>query len=173
MLFIVGSLLLLSYCTDKLRARTYHELVEKALGSFWSSVCTYALILYSYGCCLTFLLLIEDQFKTAFTSYFGSHYEHVWYMNTFLITNICAIVFILPFCFTDSLDLLKYPSSCGVLIIGYIVWMVFQHLHSKPDPFPVEYHLERWTDVFKCVPAICFSYQVKEYHLTKKSFFLI
>lgn len=38
-------------------------MIDKTLGKKWSNFTTVAIVLFSYGGCLTFLLLISDQFK--------------------------------------------------------------------------------------------------------------
>lgn len=60
---IISSLLILTYCTEKSKSSSYHEMVDKTLGKGWSNFTTLAIIIFSYGGCLTLLLLISDQFK--------------------------------------------------------------------------------------------------------------
>lgn len=62
-LLIILSLVILTYCTEKSKSNSYHEMIDKTLGKKWSTWTTFTIILFSYGGCLTFLLLISDQFK--------------------------------------------------------------------------------------------------------------
>ena len=73
----------------------------------------------------------------------------------------CAVIFILPLCFSARIDFLKYVSPVGVLSIVYIVGIiVFEYYYGDYVPGPIKQQPDRWTDVFLVVPAICFGYQV-------------
>lgn len=73
----------------------------------------------------------------------------------------CAVVFILPLCFSQRIDFLKYASSVGVLSIVYVVGLiVYEYFEGNHVPGPIKTQPDSWTDVFLVVPVICFGYQV-------------
>jgi len=158
-LLIISSLVVLTYCTEKSKSNSYHEMIDKTLGKRWSTLSTWAIVLFSYGGCLTFILLISDQFKIFFLSYYGPNYASTWYLNTAFTTSVCSILFILPLCFSRGLDFLKWPSSAGFLIICYLIYVIFDKYLKTTNRHPVdEFKIDNWYKVFSSVPSICFSY---------------
>lgn len=55
-----------------------------------------------------------------------------------------------------------------MVIISYIIGLVFLKYRQTAQHFPVEAPQQIWTDLFTCVPAICFSYQVNNEFLLLK-----
>lgn len=54
-------------------------------------------------------------------------------------------------------------SSCGVLVVGYLVFLSFyEWSRLNHTDVVVKTRSDRWTDVFQVLPAICFGYQVTE-----------
>ena len=61
LIFITGSLFILSYCVDLSGVDNFQDVVKHFCGDFWAKVCSYFIILHAYGVCLTFLVIIGDQ----------------------------------------------------------------------------------------------------------------
>jgi len=61
MIFIVGALLILAYCSDINHSATYQDVVYSICGRHAQLVCSLAIAVYSYGTCITFLIIIGDQ----------------------------------------------------------------------------------------------------------------
>ena len=125
--------------------------------------------LYSFGTCITFLIIIGDQFDRALASLYGPNFCTYWYMQRDFLIVACSVIFILPLCFSVRIDFLKYVSPVGVLSILYVVSIIaYEYFAGDYVPGPIKQHPERWTDVFLVVPVICFGYQVK----SRNCFFL-
>lgn len=156
-------------------------MIEKTLGKKWSIFSTWSIVVFSYGGCLTFLLLISDQFKICefanflflkepqklnvsifpiilvFLSYYGPNYSSLWYLNTAFTTSICSIFFILPLCFSKGLDFLKWPSSLGFFIICYLIYVIFDKFRKTENLHPIdEFRIPSWYKIFESIPSICF-----------------
>jgi amino acid permease len=58
----MGSLLILAYCSDQTGARTLQDVLEGVYGRPGLIVCSTAVALYCFGTCITFLIIIGDQF---------------------------------------------------------------------------------------------------------------
>lgn len=131
------------------------------IGQHIGSLCV---ALYSFGTCITFLIIIGDQFDRALASLYGPNFCNYWYMQREFLITACSIIFILPLCFSVRIDFLKYVSPVGVLSIVYVVTIIiYEYFHGNYEPGSIKQQPDNWTDVFLVVPAICFGYQVFDF----------
>ncbi|KAI1285314.1 putative sodium-coupled neutral amino acid transporter 7 [Halotydeus destructor] len=160
LLLIVGALFILTHCTNESNAESFQDVVDFYCGRRIKNIVSLAIILYSYGACLTFIIIIGDQFDRVFASLHGSNFCHLWYMNRNFTMSITSIILILPLCFSGKIAFLTYSSSVGVFVIGYLIilavheWVYLDHsnvfVKTRPD---------HWTDIFAVLPALSFGYQ--------------
>ena len=61
-MWILGSLLILAHCSDETSARTLQDALEGVCGRPGLVICSTAVALYCFGTCVTFLIIIGDQF---------------------------------------------------------------------------------------------------------------
>jgi len=153
-------LLVLAHSSWHVHAATLHDTVAGTCGSKGSLVCSLLIALYCFGTCVTFLIIIGDQFDRVLMSLVGPNFCHTWFMNRQFTISASAFVFILPLCYSRKIDFLKYASSLGVLAVLYVVGLVvMQHYTGDFVPGPIKTSPTHWTDVFYVVPVICFGYQ--------------
>jgi len=159
-LFIILSLISLAKSSDGNSSGTVQDVLYGACGPIGQHAGSLCVALYSFGTCITFLIIIGDQFDTALASLYGPNFCSYWYMQREFLMVACAVIFILPLCFSARIDFLKYVSPVGVLSIVYVVGIiVFEYYYGDYVPGPIKQQPDRWTDVFLVVPAICFGYQ--------------
>lgn len=65
MLFVIGSLFILTYCSEICQATSYQEVVGAFCGYKTQYLCVFFIIAYSYGACITFIIIIGDQFDRS------------------------------------------------------------------------------------------------------------
>lgn len=133
LLLAMGGLLILTYCTNIAKVDSFQALVEYYCGSRAKSWASLAIFLYSFGCCLTFMIIIGDQIDRILASTYGSDFCHYWYMNRSFTMTAISVAFILPLSFSSSISFLKYPSYFGVVVMTYVLLLAFfewQH-HDK------------------------------------------
>nr|CAD7440196.1 unnamed protein product [Timema bartmani] len=158
--WIVAALIILAYCSDQAGATTLQEVLEWAWGrkGLWTG--SLAVALYCFGTCITFLIIIGDQYDRILSSLHGSDFCHYWYMNRSFTIAISSTLLILPFCYSRRIDFLKYASSLGVVEVMYVVFLiVYEKYSGEFIPGPVKTSPDHWTDVFLVIPVICFGYQ--------------
>jgi solute carrier family 38 (sodium-coupled neutral amino acid transporter), member 7/8 len=174
--FIIGSMLILIYCAQIHSSATYQDVVFTLCGKRARLLCSIFVALYSFGTCVTFMIIIGDQWD-KFLQFVYPRYEETWFLSRKFMTIITCVVFILPLCFPKRIDFLKYPSAVGVLAVLYCVVLVavkyFTTADTAAEKGPVRTRPEYWTDVFTIVPVVCFGYQchlslVPIYACTKK-----
>jgi len=159
--FACSTLVILAYCADANKSPTYQDVIKSCLGSKFHLLCSFCIAVYCYGSCITFLIVIGDQFDRFFWNY-DKNFCHVFYMNRPFTTIVSSVLFVLPFCYPKRIDFLKYASAAGVVAIFYIdalqVWKYYTGEYAG-DRGEIKHGPNRWTDVFLVAPTIFFGYQ--------------
>ncbi|CAG2109363.1 unnamed protein product, partial [Medioppia subpectinata] len=140
-ILVIGSLLLLTYCIDISNATSFQDVVLAFCGPRAQHFCSIIIVLYSYGACITFVIIIGDQFDRIFLSLYGTNFNQFWYMSrTFTMSTTCALL-VIPLSFSKKISFLKNASD------ETNVWV-----KTRPNT---------WTEVFYITPVLCFAYQVR------------
>ena len=77
-IFVVISLLILAKCSDVNGAGTVQAALQGASGKIGQNVGSICVALYSFGTCITFLIIIGDQFDRALASLYGPNFCTYW-----------------------------------------------------------------------------------------------
>jgi sodium-coupled neutral amino acid transporter 7/8 len=154
------ALYVLAATSDLKGSVTLQETMQTAAGPWGGRLTSAVVAVYCFGTCITFLIIIGDQFDRAFASLVGPEFCHKWFLNRNFVMPATSILFILPLCYSKTIDFLQYVSMAGVLTILYVVLLIVaEYLHGGHDPGPIKTRPEAWTDVFAVIPVICFGYQ--------------
>lgn len=78
LIFIIAALVILASCSDYTRTNTMQDTFAGLCGPKVLRICGICVVLYSFGCCLTFLIIVGDQFDRVFVTYYGRDYCHTW-----------------------------------------------------------------------------------------------
>ncbi|KAJ8674035.1 hypothetical protein QAD02_005297 [Eretmocerus hayati] len=162
LVFITSTMVILANCSDVTSTATMQSTFAGLCGPNSLFFCGLCVAVYSFGCCITFLIVIGDQFDRVFATYYGMEYCHIWYLSRPFITCLSTVIFILPLSFFKRLDALNYASSIGCITIIYVVWLIiyesFDEDHKLPTK-PMHIWPDEPTQVLQIVPIICFAYQ--------------
>ena len=110
LVLVVGALFILSYCTQFSQVDSFQSMVKYFTGkSIYKSLISLAIIAYSFGSCLAFIIVIGDQIDRVLISLYGPTYCYSWYMSRAFTMSIVSSCTILPLSFSKSIDFLKYP----------------------------------------------------------------
>ncbi|EFN80665.1 putative sodium-coupled neutral amino acid transporter 7 [Harpegnathos saltator] len=161
LVFITAALVILASSSDFIYADTLQDVFAGLCGSKSLIFCGICVALYSFGCCLTFLIIVGDQFDRLFATFYGLDYCHTWYLSRPFVTAVSCSLFILPLCFFKRLDVLSYASSIGCVTIVYFVCLVTyksitEHRNNVP---PMKIWPDSGYEALQLVPIICFAYQ--------------
>ena len=63
LVFVVAAILILGYCSDIKKTNTYQDVVQSVCGPSAQLACAVAITLYCFGTCITFLIIIGDQWE--------------------------------------------------------------------------------------------------------------
>ncbi|XP_063226207.1 sodium-coupled neutral amino acid transporter 7-like [Bacillus rossius redtenbacheri] len=158
--WIMGSLIILAYCADQASARTLQDVLEWSCGRTGLWVGSVCITVYCLGTCVTFLVIIGDQFDRVLSSQHGSDFCYYWYMNRGFTITASSTLLILPLCYSRRIDFLKYASSLGVVeVLCVVALIVYEKYYGGFVPGPVKSAPDHWTDMFLVIPVICFGYQ--------------
>ena len=61
MVFIVSAMMILLYCSDLHHSATYQDVVYSLCGKKMQMTCAGMIALYCFGTCVTFFIIIADQ----------------------------------------------------------------------------------------------------------------
>ncbi|CAG2243655.1 SLC38A7_8 [Mytilus edulis] len=162
LVFVVFAILILAYCSDIKSTDTYQDVVLSVCGRNAQRLCAFVVMTYCFGTCITFLIIIGDQWE-EFLLYIAKDVyckEHPFYLDRISTICVTSFLFILPICFPKRIDFLKYPSMFGVVAILYVEILVFvKYFTYHQPPGPIKTKPDHFIDVFLVVPTICFAYQ--------------
>ncbi|GAB1863387.1 Putative sodium-coupled neutral amino acid transporter 7 [Camponotus japonicus] len=161
LIFITSALVILASCSDNTGSNTMQDAFAALCGYKYLILCGICVAIYSFGCCLTFLIIVGDQFDRVFATYYGLDYCHTWYLSRPFVTALSCSIFILPLCFFKRLDVLSYASSIGCITIIYVIWLIiYKSVTQQTDTVPP---IKIWPDngyqILQIIPIICFAYQ--------------
>ncbi|EFN61783.1 Putative sodium-coupled neutral amino acid transporter 7 [Camponotus floridanus] len=161
LIFITSALVILASCSDSTGSNTMQDAFAALCGYKYLIFCGICVAIYSFGCCLTFLIIVGDQFDRVFATYYGLDYCHTWYLSRPFVTALSCSIFILPLCFFKRLDILSYASSIGCITIIYVIWLIiYKSITQQTDTVPP---IKIWPDngyeILQIIPIICFAYQ--------------
>ncbi|KAL8564604.1 hypothetical protein ACOMHN_032160 [Nucella lapillus] len=141
LVFIVVAIFTLGYSSDMKQSTTYQDTVSAVCGSQAKHACAVSILLYCFGTCITFLIIIGDQWEEFFLFVDRDTYcdESPFYMSRWFTIVFTSCLFILPMIFPRRIDFLKYASFVGVLGIFYVVGLVtVKYFLPHPAPGPIK-----------------------------------
>ncbi|CAK9821397.1 Putative sodium-coupled neutral amino acid transporter 7 [Anthophora retusa] len=161
LIFITAALIILANCSDVTNTSSMQDMFAKLYGRKSLFLCALCITIYSFGCCLTFIIIVGDQFDRVLATYYGLDYCHTWYLSRPFVTAVTCSIFILPLCFFKRLDALSYASSIGCITICYVVWLIIYKNFTKVESpaNPMKIWPENGFEMLQIIPVICFAYQ--------------
>ncbi|XP_065294274.1 sodium-coupled neutral amino acid transporter 7-like isoform X2 [Dermacentor albipictus] len=159
----VVTMLILGYCSDLNGDTTFHDVLLTTCGRRAQQVAAISILLSCYGISITFLIVIGDQYDRLFASLFGPVFCHEWYLNRQFTTFATAVLLIMPLCYFQRLDFLKYTSSLGIFVMLYPVFLtIFIYSTEELEQVTMKTKPDNLTDLVVTLPVICFAYQAHE-----------
>ncbi|PIK35314.1 putative sodium-coupled neutral amino acid transporter 7 [Apostichopus japonicus] len=162
LLFIICSLLILALCADIKRSSTYQDVISSMCGKHGRICCEICIILYCFGACITFLIVIGDQTDLILQTFLPEDVaKQFWAKRQFMIFLLGTFI-LYPLCLPKKVDFLKYPSSVGVFATLYVCAVIILTYYLKKGTHtlhPTTHSDYSWTRGFAAVPTICFGFQ--------------
>uniref|UniRef100_T1K0M2 Amino acid transporter transmembrane domain-containing protein n=2 Tax=Tetranychus urticae TaxID=32264 RepID=T1K0M2_TETUR len=160
MAILASTMIILVYASDLNKDDTYHDVLLSLCGKRAQQLSAISILLTCYGVCVTFLIIIGDQFDRVFASHLT---ECIWYIDRRFTISVTSTFLILPMCYFRRLDFLRYAGTLGVFAMLYVVFLnVYEYFKLDiPDP-PIRTKPSSLTSMVAVFPVICFAYQSHE-----------
>ncbi|XP_075741529.1 sodium-coupled neutral amino acid transporter 7 isoform X2 [Rhipicephalus microplus] len=149
---IGGTILTLAFCADVKKDRTYHGILLSMCGKKWRYASAVSVLLTCYGVCVTYLIVIGDQYDRNFC--------HTWYMAREFTITLTAAAIVLPLNMLQHIEFLKYASSLGLAAVIYpcVLTCIAYFTERRPDNLYIKVWPTNVRDVFLSTPVFCFAY---------------
>ncbi|KAF6079448.1 solute carrier family 38 member 7 [Phyllostomus discolor] len=165
LVFIISGLVILAYCSQASNERTYQEVVWAVCGKVTGVLCEVSIAIYTFGTCITFLIIIGDQ-QDKIIAVLAKEPEGTgsspWYTDRKFTISLTAFLFILPLSIPREIGFQKYASFLSVVGTWYVTAIVIIK-YIWPDkemtPGDVLTRPASWMAVFNAMPTICFGFQ--------------
>nr|XP_037284083.1 putative sodium-coupled neutral amino acid transporter 7 [Rhipicephalus microplus] len=158
---IGGTILTLAFCADVKKDRTYQGILLSMCGKKWRYASAVSVLLTCYGVCVTYLIVIGDQYDRIFASLHGPDFCHTWYMAREFTITLTAAAIVLPLNMLQHIEFLKYASSLGLAAVIYpcVLTCIAYFTERRPDNLYIKVWPTNVRDVFLSTPVFCFAYQ--------------
>lgn len=78
LIFITMGLVILANSSDITKTVSMQDTLAGLCGPTSLIICGICVTIYSFGCCLTFIIIIGDQFDRVLATFYGMDYCHQW-----------------------------------------------------------------------------------------------
>lgn len=107
LVFVSSTMFILAYCADFNKDDTYHNVLLSMCGKRAQQISAVSILLTCYGICITFLVIIGDQYDRLFKSLLHDQIG-AWYLDRKLTITLTAVLFIWPMCYARRLGFLRH-----------------------------------------------------------------
>lgn len=126
LIFISTTMFILAYCADFNKDDTYHDVLLSMCGKRSQQISAVSIMLTCYGICITFLVIIGDQFDRIFNSLCED--PNLWYLDRKFTIFMTSVLFIWPMCYAQRLDFLRHASALGMFAMLYVAFLtIYEH----------------------------------------------
>ncbi|XP_067327050.1 sodium-coupled neutral amino acid transporter 7 [Anolis sagrei] len=163
LVFIIGGLVILGYCSQASNESTYQEVVWAVCGRVPGVLCEVAIAVYTFGTCIAFLIIIGDQQDKIIAALVKDPPgTERWYTDRKFTISLTAFLLILPLSLPKEIGFQKYASALSVVGTWYVTAIIIIR-YIWPDqaisPEDIPTRPSSWMSVFNAMPTICFGFQ--------------
>eukprot|EP00164_Ancoracysta_twista_P002504 GFYU01003333.1.p1 GENE.GFYU01003333.1~~GFYU01003333.1.p1 ORF type:complete len:436 (+),score=121.38 GFYU01003333.1:364-1671(+) len=153
------SVYILVSCSRRSGGRTYEEVADLAFGPAAKMVTVLLLFLLTYLCCVAYIVLMGDLVTPIF-SYLLK--EDLGDSGRQIVMGVCTLC-VLPFCFLNSMNSLRFTSQLCVLSILFLGVAVGYRCVETNQLTPallddVKYWPNSWHEIVYAIPVCSVAY---------------
>jgi len=142
---------------------TYQEVVKfGAPHRYFGLLAMIFIIIYTFGCCITFEIVLGDQMEAIFGALLPDNDS--WYLDRRFLIPILSLVLIFPLCFPKDIGFLRHAALLGFMSCMFVVMVVVIRYaypgegYVPPSPPPPE-SPQSFTSLLAALPSLLFAYQ--------------
>lgn len=117
------TMLALVHCAYEQRLSSYHDVMRVMCGRRVMQMTATSIAITCFGICITFVIIIGDQFDRIFATYIGPNFCTIWYVNRSFTMAAVAVGTIWPLCYFRRLDFLRHVNIIGVIASFYLIFL--------------------------------------------------
>lgn len=163
---MMTTILILIYCAQINNEDSYHGVMRTMCGPRVMRISAASIAITCFGICVTFVIIIGDQFDRIFATYIGREFCRYWWANRFFTMSITAIMVTWPMCYFRRLDFLRHINVLGVIASFYIIFLnIYSYYNHERDPFhtyEIRTSPESALEFIAALPVVFFAYQTHE-----------
>lgn len=165
-ILMISTILVLVYCAQIHNEDSYHGVMRTMCGPGIMQLSAASIAITCFGICITFIIIIGDQFDRIFATYIGLNFCSYWYFSRYFSMSLTAILATWPMCYFRRLDFLRHINVLGVLASLYIIFLnIYSYYYYKPDPehLPnIRTSPKSLLEFVAALPVVFFAYQTHE-----------
>lgn len=165
-ILMATTMLVLVYCARLNNVSSYHDVMKTMCGRRVMQFSAASIAITCFGICITFLIIIGDQFDRIFATYIGDNFCTYWYATRTFTMSATAVATIWPMCYFRRLDFLRHVNVLGVVASFYIIFLniysfytIRQETSSSP---PMRTSPKSLLEFVAALPVVFFAYQTHE-----------
>lgn len=165
-ILMISTIMVLVYCAQIHNEDSYHGVMRTMCGPGIMQLSAASIAITCFGICITFIIIIGDQFDRIFATYIGLNFCTYWYFTRYFSMSLTAILATWPMCYFRRLDFLRHINVLGVLASLYIIFLnIYSYYYYKPDSdhLPdIRTSPKSLLEFVAALPVIFFAYQTHE-----------
>lgn len=141
---------------------TYQEVVKHMAGPKFGLLSMIFIIVYTYGCCITFEIVLGDQLGAIFEAIVPDA-ANKWYLSRQFLISILSITLIFPLCFPKDIGFLRHAALLGfcscLFVVCVVVVRYFVPMDGYIPPANIPEKPQSFTSLLSAIPSLLFAYQ--------------
>lgn len=160
------TMLVLVYCARVHNESSYHGVMRTMCGKRVMQAAAASIAITCFGICVTFLIIIGDQFDRLLATYIGPAFCSLWYAHRYFTMAVTAVAAIWPMCYFRRLDFLRHVNLLGVFASFYVIFLnIYTYYVTKgKEPVAPPYRTtpDSAIEFIAALPVVFFAYQTHE-----------
>ena len=165
-LLMTTTMTVLVFCARLHNESSYHGVVRAMCGRKVMQLAAGSIAITCFGICVTFVIIIGDQFDRIFATYIGIDFCTKWFANRYFTMAVTSIVCIWPMCYFRRLDFLRHVNLLGVIASFYVIFLNIYTYYKvssvEPHAPPIRTTPTSAMEFIAALPVIFFAYQTHE-----------
>lgn len=163
-ILMASTIMTLIYCAQICNENSYHGVMNEMCGKLVMQLSAASISITCFGICVTFVIIIGDQFDRIFATYIGKDFCGSWFMNRSFTMLLTTMATIWPMCYFRRLDFLRHVNVLGVIASFYIIFLngySYYKLSDQEAP-PMRTTPASGLEFTAALPVVFFAYQTHE-----------
>ena len=160
------TMMVLVYCAQINNETSYNGVMLAMCGRRVMQLAAGSITITCFGICVTFVIIIGDQFDRIFDTHLGKDFCSRWYANRYFTMLATSVVTIWPMCYFRRLDFLRHVNLLGVISSFYVIFLnIYTYYvisNTKSIAPTIRTTPDSTLEFVAALPVVFFAYQTHE-----------